>query len=190
MQHDEVRVKGTPVKSFLAFLDQDLSPEQRARVFEAQSGELVDRMRDRQILATEFVPVSVLNQLTIEAARVKGEPMESFARRAGSFAAREAVNTVMRFLVRIFTPDTLLQKASSIWRTVYDRGEMKATRESDGKARVVLNDFPSEPAGCARITGWMEGMVGLTKVKNPVVRQVKCFSKGAPACEWEITWTV
>lgn len=189
MQHDEVRVKGTPVKSFLSFLDQDLTADQRAEIFRSAPSELAGRMRDRQILATEYVPVTVLNQLTIEAARIKGEPMESFARRAGAFAAREAVNTVMRFLVRIFTPDTLLQKAGAIWKTVYDRGEMKATREAEGKARVTILDFPSEPAGCARITGWMEGMVAMTKVKNPVVRQVKCFSKGAPACEWEIHWT-
>lgn len=189
MQSSEVRVKGTPVKSFLAFLDQDLTAEQRSRVFEGVPGELASRMRDRQILATEFVPVTVLNQLTSEAARVKGESVDSFARRAGSFAAKEAVNTVMRFLVRVFTPDTLLQKGGAIWKTVYDRGELRTVKEGDGNARVILADFPSEPAGCARITGWIEGMVELTKVRDVSVRQVKCFAKGAPACEWEITWT-
>ena len=183
------QVKGTPLRSFLAFIDTELSPEQREQVFAKVPGDAAARMKSKQVLATEFVPVSLLNQITEEAARVKGEPVEQFARRAGRFGAREAVNTVMRFLLRVFTPDSLIQKGASVWKSVYDRGQLEAIREEGTRARVILRDFPSEPAGCARVTGWIEEMTAMTNVSNISVRQVKCFAKGAPACEWEITWT-
>lgn len=184
-----IQVKGTPVRSFLAFIDLELTPEQRSQVFANVPGDFSGRLRDKQVLATEFVPVSVLNQITEEAARVKGEPVEQFARRAGQFAAREAVSTVMRFLIRVFTPDTLLQKGGTVWKSVYNRGELRAVREGETQARVTLTDFPSEPAGCARITGWIEEMAKMTQVDSLSVRQVRCFSRGAPACEWEIRWS-
>ena len=183
-----IHVKGTPLKSFLTFIDLELTADQREEVFASVPGELAGRLRNKQVVATDYVPVSLLNQITVEAARVKGEPVEGFARRAGQFAARDAVNTVMRFLIRIFTPDTLLQKGAAIWKSVYDRGELRATREGPTRARVMLADFPSEAAGCARITGWIEEMTAMTKVRDVRVRQVRCFSRGAPACEWEIQW--
>lgn len=182
------QVKGTPLKSFLSFLDQELTPEQRERVFAKVPGDTATRLKSKQVLATEFVPVSLLNQITEAAAREKGEPVELFARRAGRFGARDAVNTVMRFLLRVFTPDSLIQKGAAVWKSVYDRGELEAIREPGTRARVILHDFPSEPAGCARITGWIEEMTAMTKVSNISVRQVKCSAKGARACEWEIAW--
>ena len=182
------QVKGTPLKSFLSFIDQELTPEQRERVFAKVPGEAAARLRSKQILATEYVPVSLLNRITEEAANVKGEPTEAFARRAGRYGAREAVNTVMRFLLRVLTPDTLIQKGAAVWKSVYDCGQLEAIRENGTRARVILHDFPSEPAGCARITGSIEEMTAMTKVRNISVRQVKCFAKGATACEWEIAW--
>lgn len=184
----EVQVKGTPVRSFLAFIDGELTADQRDAVFSRVPGAYAKRLKDKQVLATEFVPVSVLNQITAEAARVKGEAVESFGRRAGRFAAREAVNTVMRFLVRVLTPEALISKGASVWRTVYDRGELKAVREEGNRSRVTLLDFPTEAAGCARITGWIEEMTAMTKVRDIAIKHPRCFAKGAPACEWEITW--
>ncbi len=182
------QVKGTPLKSFLSFIDQELTPEQRERVFAKVPGETAARLRSKQVLATEYVPVSLLNRITEEAASAKGEPTEEFARRAGRYGARDAVNTVMRFLLRVLTPDALIQKGAAVWKSVYDRGQLEAIRENGTRARVILHDFPSEPAGCARITGWIEEMTAMTNVRNISVRQVKCFAKGATACEWEIAW--
>lgn len=182
------QVKGTPLRSFLAFLDQELTPEERERVFAKVPGDTAARLKGKQVLATEYVPVSLLNRITEEAAHVKGEPVDAFARRAGRFGARDAVNTVMRFLLRVFTPDSLIQKGAAVWGSVYDRGRLEAVREPGTRARVILHEFPSEPAGCARITGWIEEMTSMTNMKNITVRQVKCFAKGATVCEWEIAW--
>jgi len=187
LRDESVTVKGSPIKSLLKFIDTELTPSQREDAFRGLPPKYAERLRV-PLLATESIPVAMLNALTEESARVKGEPLDAFARRAGRSAAAEAFSGVYRVFALILTPHALLSKASTIWGSLYNRGEMKVEGETKESARIIIHNFPMEPAGCARITGWLEKMVELTGAKNPRVTQVKCFSKGASACEWELVW--
>ena len=188
MARDEsVTVKGTPVRSLQKFIDAQLTPAQRDALFAALPPEFAKRMRG-PVLATETIPVWVLNVMTEEAAKAKGEPLDPFARRAGRAGASDAVKGIYRFLAMVLTPTALLGRASQMWSALYNRGQMKVENETDRSATIKLLDFPSEPAGCARVTGWIERMGELTGAKNVRVNQTQCFAKGAPHCEWTIDW--
>lgn len=180
-------VKGSPVRSLLAFIDKELTPEQRATVFAALPPEMAERFKT-PLLATETIAVHFLNALTVESAKVCNEPVETFGTRAGRSAANDAVKGIYRFFALVLTPAALLSKASQMWRTLYNRGEMRVEKPDDHSGRITLVDFPSELAGCARITGWIEGMAALTGTKGINVKQVACYAKGAPACAWDIRW--
>jgi hypothetical protein len=182
-----VTVKGSPVRSLLAFIDKELTPEQRTEVFGALPPEIAQRFA-RPLLATETIPVYLLNALTVEAARVRNEPIETFGVRAGRAAANDAVKGIYRFFALVLTPPALLSKASQMWRTLYNRGDLKVEKPDDHSGKIRLVDFPSELAGCARITGWIEGMAALTGAKNISVKQVECYAKGGAACEWDVHW--
>jgi predicted hydrocarbon binding protein len=119
---------------------------------------------------------------------VKQEPLQAFARRAGRAAASEAFSGVYRVFALVLTPEKLLEKASRIWGSLYNRGEMVVEKRTERSAHIKLLNFPSEESGCARITGWIERMVELTGVRSPRVVQTRCHAKGAPACEWDIQW--
>jgi uncharacterized protein (TIGR02265 family) len=140
------------------------------------------------ILPTETIPVHLLNQLTVSAARLKGETIDHFARRAGHDAAGDAINGIYRFFVMVMTPTSLLSKASQMWRAVYNRGDLRISDQTDHSAVVQLLDFPSEVAGCARITGWIERLAELTGAREVRIKQTQCFAKGEPHCEWSISW--
>ena len=183
-----VTVKGSPVRSLQKFIDSQLSPEQREQVFRALPPDYASRFR-APILATETIPVHVLNLFTEEAAKSKGEPVDQFARRAGREAAGDAVKGIYRFFALVLTPPALLSKASQMWSSLYNRGELKIDQQTEKGARIRLMNFPSEAAGCARITGWIERMAELTGVKNVQVEQTGCFAKGAPHCEWNVKWS-
>jgi hypothetical protein len=187
LRDESVTVKGSPIRSLLAFLQADLSPEQREQAFRSLPAEYAERFR-KPILATECVPVHMLNRLTEEAARAKGEPLTQFAVRAGRAAAKDAVQGIYRFFALVLTPTALLGKASQMWKALYNRGDMVVERQTSGGARIRLANFPSELPGCSRITGWIEGMAELTGVKNLTVKQTKCYARGDEACEWEIEW--
>ncbi len=187
MVDESVTVKGSPVRSLQKFIDAELTPEQREQVFRNLPAEYATRFRT-PVLATETVPVHMLNRLTEEAARAKGESLEAFARRAGREAAGDAVKGIYRFFALVMTPPALLGKASQMWSSLYNRGEMRVDEQSDHSARIRIANFPSEIAGCSRVTGWIERMAELTGVKNIRVEQTQCFAKGGTCCEWKLSW--
>lgn len=184
---ESVTVKGSPVRSLQKFIDSELTATQREQLFRAMPTEFAARLSS-PILATETIPVHMLNRFTEEAAKVKGEPLQSFARRAGREGASDAVKGIYRFLAMVLTPPALLGKASQMWSSLYNRGDMRVDEQTSGSARIRLLKFPSEVAGCSRVTGWIERMAELTGAKKVTVQQTQCFAQGAPHCEWVIKW--
>lgn len=185
---ESVTVKGSPVRSLQKFVESELTPPQRDAIFQLLPPEYRERLRG-PVLPTETIPVSVLNRMTEEAAKQRGEPVEAFAKRAGREGASDAVKGVYRFFALVLTPTALLSKASQMWSSLYNRGEMRVENQTDRGATIKLLNFPSEIAGCARITGWIERMAEMTGVKNIRIQQTQCYAKGAPHCEWSITWS-
>ena len=187
MVDESVTVKGSPVRSLQKFIEEELSAEQRARLFSSLPPEYATRFQT-PILATETIPIHMLNVVTEEAAKVRGEAVDAFARRAGRAAAGDAVKGIYRFFALVLTPAALLSKASAMWSTVYNRGHLKVVEQTDNFAKIRLSDFPSEAAGCARVTGWIERMAELTGAKDISVKQTQCFARGQACCEWQLNW--
>ena len=188
MADDSVTVKGSPVRSLQKFIEMELTPEQRDAALATLPADYARRLRG-SILPTETIPVRILNQLTEEGAKAKGEPLDQFARRAGREAAGDAVKGIYRFFALVLTPASLLGKASAMWSALYNRGQLQVADQTDHGATIKLLDFPSEVAGCSRTTGWIERMAELTGAKNVRIQQTQCYAKGAPHCEWSITWS-
>ncbi len=189
MARDEsVTVKGSPVRSLQKFIEAELTPPQREAVLATLPPEFARRLR-APVLATETVPIWVLNQMAEEAAREKGEPADAFALRAGREAANDAVKGIYRFFALAMTPTSLLSKAATMWSTLNNRGTMQVDNQTDRTATLKLLDYPSQLVHCARVTGWIERMAELTGAKNVRVQQTQCYTRGAPHCEWTITWS-
>lgn len=187
MIDDGVTVKGSPVRSLQKFLDAELTSSQRDTLFRSIPPEYATRFRT-PILATETVPLRMLNLITEEAAKVKGEAIESFARRAGRQGAADAVKGVYRFFALVLTPSALVSKAAHMWSSIYNKGEMRLEDEQPKSARVRLANFPSESVGCARIGGWIEQLIELTGAKNVHATHSECAARGAKTCLWNISW--
>ena len=188
MADDSVTVKGSPVRSLQKFIERELTPQQRAEALRSVPDDFAKRMLG-PILPTETIPVHFLNLITEASARVKGETVEQFARRAGREAAGDAVKGIYRFFALVLTPAALLGKASQMWKALYNRGDLRVSEQTENGAKMQLLDFPSEIAGCSRVTGWIERMAELTGAKNVRIQQTQCYAKGAPHCEWTITWS-
>lgn len=185
---ESVTVKGSPVRSLQKFIESELTAEQREAVFRELPKEVAERFKT-PVLATELVPVYMLNRFTEVAAKAKGEPLEAFATRAGREAASDAVKGIYRFFALVLTPPALLSKASHMWSSLYSRGELRVDEQTEGSARIRLVNFPTEASNCLRITGWLQRMAEITGAKNIVVTQTQCYAKGAPNCEWTLKWS-
>jgi len=188
MARDEsITVKGSPVRSLQKFIEAELTSEQREAVLATLPPDFARRLR-APVLATETIPIWVLNQMAEQAAKAKGEPVDAFARRAGREGANDAVKGIYRFFALAMSPGSLLNKASTMWSTLNNRGTMQVADQTDRTATIKLLDYPSETAHCARVTGWIERMGELTGAKNVRVEQTQCYAKGAPHCQWTIDW--
>ncbi len=189
MTPDEtVTVKGSPVRSLQKFIESELTAAQREILFRNLPPEYASRFQ-APILPTETIPVHMLNRVTEEAAKAKGESVDAFGRRAGREAAADAVKGIYRFFALVLTPAALLSKASHMWSSLYNRGELRIEDQTSRSARIRLVNFPSEIAGCSRITGWIERLAQLTGVDNVQIEHPQCTAKGGAWCEWKVTWT-
>ncbi|HJQ38546.1 MAG TPA: hypothetical protein VKB93_15515 [Thermoanaerobaculia bacterium] len=183
-----VTVKGTAVVALAKFVEDTLTAEERERALASLSPE-DRRLFDRHlILPVDLFPLAAVNRFTIAAAREKGLPPEVFGRRVGRYAAETAVRGPMRYLAALLTPAALLARASRLWSTIYSRGEMSVEVNEPAHAVLVLKDFPSEDVGCGRITGWMEKLTELTRVKDVHARHIDCVARGAAVCRWDVRW--
>lgn len=187
MADDDPTTKGTILRSLLKFVSRDLSPEQFSRALAALPQ--LDRQLIEQgsILSTQKVSEFMLNRLTVEAARAKGESVESFGRRAGRAEMADAVG-IYRFLTVVLTPTALLNKASTLWSAVHSHGQLIVEKESKQSARVRLTGFPSEEAHCARLSGWFEGAGEMTGAKNAKATHDICLVRSGSECQWQLTW--
>jgi hypothetical protein len=186
MVDESVTVKGSPVRSLQKFIDAELDASQRDAMFGALEPEYA-RFRS-PILATETVPLHMLNRLTEAAAAAKGEPLDAFARRAGREGANDAMKGVYRFFAMVLTPSAIISKLGLMWSAMYNRGELRVHDQSSHGVRIQLADFPTEPAGCARFSGWIEKVAELTGAKNVKIEKLQCFTKGEACCEWKLEW--
>ena len=184
---DDATTKGTILRSLLKFIEKDLSATQRAAAIAALPAGDQQLLSQKSILPSEKVSEFTLNRLTTEAAKAKGEPLQSFGRRAGRAELADAVG-IYRFLTIVLTPTALLHKASTLWSTIHSHGRLLVENETSGAARVRLTDFPSEEAHCARLSGWFEGAGEMTGAKNASVTHNACIVRGDRDCEWQLTW--
>lgn len=182
----DATTKGTVLRGLVKFIEAELTPQQRQRALAALSATDREIVTQPSILATQKISEFTLNRLTVEAAIAKGESLDSFGRRAGRAELRDAVG-ILRFLTVVLTPTALMRKASSAWATIHSHGQL-TVEEGDRAARVHLTGFPSEPAHCARLTGWFEGAAEMTGVKNVRIVHDKCMARGNADCQWQLTW--
>jgi len=187
MSDAEATTKGTILRSLLKFVAGDLSPAQYGRALAALSPADRQIVEQGSILPTQKISEFTLNRLTVEAARAKGESLESFGRRAGRAEMADSVG-VYRFLTFVLTPAALLRKASTLWSAVHSHGQLIVEDESKSSARVRLTGFPSEEAHCARLSGWFEKAGAMTGARNARATHDVCIVRGAAECQWQLTW--
>ena len=179
--------KGAVLRALVKFVETDLSADQYNRAIASLPPSDQAIIRQPSILPSLKVSEFVLNRLTVEAARAKGEALDSFARRAGEAELKASVG-IYRFFTFVLTPTAIVKKAATIWSTIHSHGTLTVVENSDGRAAVRLSDYPSEEAHCARLTGWMEGLGLMTGVRNTRVVHRRCMTRGDEACEWLVTW--
>ncbi|HVT05414.1 MAG TPA: hypothetical protein VHL58_18795 [Thermoanaerobaculia bacterium] len=186
-----ITVKATPFRAMRKFMESELTPPQRESVLAQLSSEFPEyaaRMRGGTIMASDRLPLVMVNRLTELLAKTVGQPLEEFAKRAGALGAEEAVNTVLKIMISFFSPQRMLDKTPTIWKTLYSHGDL-LVEHTDTTATVELKNLPTQSiAGCGRITGWFEWLAMKTGAKDVNVNHLECRARGGTRCIWKLVW--
>lgn len=184
---EDVLVKGTPILGLCRFLETELPPDVRDGLYRRLPEPYAQRFASGSLLASERVPLTVVNLLTTLAAQAKGEPVEPFAERAGTFGAKEGISTIFKPFFRVLSVANALEIAPMMWSRIYNAGKMRVDAKGKGAA-IHVAEFPGDPAVCGRITGWFRYIGTLSGARNIRSRHDLCTAKGHSECVWEFDW--
>lgn len=185
----KTQVKGTAVLASIRFVKETFGEEGMAKV--AAHLEPEDRERlESPILASAWYPVSFLLGIMKGAKREFGARMPDVVTQMGRASADYAHTTVYKLVFKVGSPQWIISKASVIFTSFYDRGQMVVTESGAGFANVELREF-GEPAPefCERIAGWIVRTFELSGAKSVKLDHVTCVCKGAKVCRFEGSWS-
>jgi len=182
----QVHVKAVPVNGLVQFVRSELSEDAVHKV-EARMAADAQWFSGR-LLADQVVPLEAVNRYTTFAASERGEELKLFARRAGRFGAEMGLKSVYRFILAVLSIDYVLRRAPFMWTRVYDGGKMDVDTSGERRARITVTEFPSDPAGCGRITGWFETIGERAGAKTLRCIHTQCMAEKGTSCVWDFQW--
>lgn len=182
-------VRGSAVDATARFVAAKLGAPRVAEVYRQMTPEHRE-MLEAGVRGQSWYPLDLMLDLMRTAHAVHGGDAAQLYRDMGRASADEALTTIYRIFFKVGSPQFVVSKAASIFRTYYDGGHLRATVAEPGRAVLELHGFP-QPARelCARVTGWIERTVELAGATRLTVTHDACVSLGAAACRFEARWS-
>jgi hypothetical protein len=171
-----MRSKGTGIGSLIAVIKERLTPAQLATLEAHLPPDSLELFR-RRILAVEWVPMRVqtpIGQALLD--HVFNGKEEGYLELVHAASQRDLAG-VYKLLIRVMSPEGVVERASKIFHTYVDRGDMRTqpiVREN-GRARLLIDvvDYHDEPMSWLSLRGYIEAPLLLTGAKHLQVRLVK-----------------
>jgi len=108
----------------------------------------------------------------------------------GKFSAENGLSSIYKVFLKAGSPNFIISRASSIWSSYYEPGEMKVKKNDPGHAVVQLIGWPKpKKEHCERVRGWIIRAIEMSGGKGVTVLETKCQCKGADHCEYELRWS-
>lgn len=181
------QIKGSVLKSRLAFVDEHFGTQGHERVLQALADE--DRKALSSILTVKWYPLDIGTRLDDAIVRTLGDGKSEFFEKLGAASADKNLGTVHKAFVTAGDPHGFLSRTPSIYAMYYEKGrrEYEKTGEKTGVLTTHDADVFSAP-DCLTIVGWHKRaleMCGATEVK---VVEDECRARGATVCRYRVSW--
>lgn len=181
-----MRIKGTSIASFLAFLEAEYGPARLKEFIATLEADLRKRC-EGLVLASAFYPVEELESLARKA-RLHFGGDDTFYERSGAYNASFGLCGVHKALLARPTPLDFLRAAERSWGQFIDEGSVDANLVGDGKVRLRYESIRGSDVRCARATGFLTRSLELVNAQKLVVTKTACTEKGDAFCEWSVVW--
>ncbi len=107
----------------------------------------------------------------------------------GRFSAEYGLKGLYKVLVKLSSPDVLINRASKIMRNYYQPSEIEVVARGKNSSKLRIAVFP-EMTECIeqRIAGWMQRAVEISGSSRVDVKIPYSLTKNDPFTEFDITW--
>jgi hypothetical protein len=181
------KFKGSVYESTRAFVQQEFGVEGVQRILSALPAD--DRELLSSVTAIAWIPVEPVLRFQQELERLYGTGDRSLCERAGRFSAGWSMNSVLKMFVRLRTPHWLLDKGASVWNRYHDSGRWELDPQMALRISGRLVGFDvRDPLFCARLRGWLTGVVELTGGTGAETTEPRCACRGHDHCAFVMTW--
>lgn len=140
------------------------------------------------LLDSVWYPMPLLLNLMRAAEEARGGAEPELPRQMGRASAEAGVKGVYKVFFKVGSPQFIISRASRVFSSYYDTGQIRVVESGPGRAVLDLVDFEGSPEFCQRIVGWMERTVEMAGAKNLVPLHSQCRHRGDAVCRFEGTW--
>ncbi len=184
----DAQLKGSAYLSTIAFIEANYGAAARDRVMARLPNE--DRtLLGSSPLAIQWYPLAPFPRLLRAMEAELGRGDLSLVTERGTWAAMQDMRTVHKVLLKLVTPQWVVEKGMKLWPNFHTSGHWESRRQGDKGARAVLHDLGVvDEAMCATLKGWMIGLLQLAGIKKPMVDHTECRALGAALCVYQISW--
>ncbi len=184
-----MEVKGTAITTIPLFIKKHFGEGGFNQWINALTPEARKVYQD-QVFSSSWYP---LKELMIEPLRkmcslfyagdVKG------ARESGRFSADYSLKGIYKILVKLGSPEFLVNRAATIVGIYYTPSEIKVVESRKGQGIIQMTKFPDMDRVLEiRILGWMERALEISGAKEPNIKITKSLTAGDPLSEFIATW--
>ncbi|MBN1954021.1 MAG: hypothetical protein JW900_03120 [Anaerolineae bacterium] len=182
----EIKVKGTAAYATPEFVRHHF-PDRYDEWFAMLSPQCREIMEGA--LAYNWYPVyEALVEPTEKVAQLFYDGDTKCAWEMGRFSAEYALTGIYKFFVKIGSPGFILSRASQIFSTYYDQGEMKIVERSGRNAVAQMTQSESHPIMELRVGGWIERALEIGGSREVTVEISQAVSQGDPVTEFRVAW--
>ena len=182
------QIKGSVIKSRLAFVEQHAGKEGLEQVLATLSREDQDALK--HFVAVQWCPFELGRRLDDAIVRVLGRGKTQFFERLGAASAETNLTTVHKAFLTHGDPHAFLAKAPQIYRLYYDTGHREYERT--GEREAVLTTFDAETFSapdCLTVIGWHKKALEMCGVSNVRIVEEECRARGGTVCRYRISWS-
>jgi hypothetical protein len=182
-----VKIKGSVLRSRLAFVEEQAGAEGLERVLARLSAE--DREVLSRLLPAGWYPFELGRLVDQAIVEVLGGGDENYFVRLGRDSATRNLTGVHRAFVRPGDPHGFLVQSPDIHVFYYDRGHR--TYERTGEKEGVFTTYDAETfstADCLTIVGWHTKALEMCGATGVRIVEEECRARGGQVCRYRVRW--
>lgn len=110
----------------------------------------------------------------------------------GAFMAEASVTGFLKYMVRLISVETAINRLNAIWGRYHNDGTAKgriiSVEGNKKKGILTVEDYDGGELWCKLMDGFIRVFVAATGAKNVDSEKQTCIHKGEKNCSWLVSW--